>query len=229
MTVSHYGVINLLMIWQGYFDESEKDDWFVIAGYLGRVDRWAVFSAEWASMARKYGRIDSAGKWHIHMSEHQHSDMPERLPALRRTINDHALMGLAVAMRPTDFRKSVDRLVGFRAGRFIPVKGNLLKNYYLFAFELFLDCFSHRTVEGVHNLHQIDLKKDRIELIFDERAEKRIICNAWEGFVGCRKKHSLPNVIGAKPEFKDDKFSLPLQAADFLERIPFSLGHSRMS
>lgn len=202
------------MMWQGYFDESVKGDWFVIAGYFARVDQWAAFAEEWAKMTRKYGRIDRAGNWHIHMSEHNRND--ESLSAFRRTINDYALSGVAVAVRPTDFKKAVSRLIGFRSGHFIPLKGNLLRNTYLFSFEMLLDCISRTALDGLHRLNEIDLNCDSIEMIFDEGHNETVIRDAWEGFKGMRKTHELPNIFSLKPHFKDDKVFLPLQAADFL-------------
>ena len=206
---------SLLMIWQGFFDESEKDGWFVLSGYLSTAAKWAHFTAEWAKLAKRFGRFDAKGRHYFHMVEQANrADAAEYLPALRSLINETVLVGLVLAVRPQDFRNAIKRIVVVKDG--IPaqrVGGSLASNYYMFAFDMFLGNFSASILKGDAPLDQIDLDNDHIQFYFDERIEANTIYSAWEQF---KKTHGPHNVLKSVPRFVDDKDFLPLQAADFL-------------
>lgn len=205
----------LLMLWRGFFDESEKDGWFVLAGYLAKVPDWAAFAADWAPLARHYGRVDDRGRWHIHMSElANRADAAEYLPLLKDTIFQHVLAGVALAFKPSALRRALDRVVGIEKGEAVTLSGDVVENHYLFAFQVFMDHLRKDIMEAAEPLDQIDLSTDTADFFFDERHEKKVIYEAWEEFLG-RRQPDPKLLLGSSPRFLDDKEFLPLQAADF--------------
>ena len=103
----------LMMVWHGYFDKTEKDDWFLLAGYLAPVQKWAEFIPAWKRLARRYGLQDERGRYYFHMRKQANRhDAPEYLSEIRQTIHDHISFGFAIAVRPSEFKSATKRVLG---------------------------------------------------------------------------------------------------------------------
>lgn len=202
-----------MIVWQGYFDETEKDDWFILAGYLAPAKNWVDFTQRWRVLARRFGRQDEKGRYYVHMMEQANrSNAPEYLSEMRQTIHDHISFGFAIAMRPSEFKSATKRVLGWEKGKPRPLAGDLIRRYYLYLFDAFLDTFAHRVANASPPFDRINNDTDRVMFFFDQNKNEGIIAAAWEDFKNSR---IIPTPLSLRPIFEDDKDFLPLQAADF--------------
>jgi hypothetical protein len=205
----------LLMVWQAFIDESEKDGLFVLAGYIASAEKWAEFSAKWAPLARRFGRVDSNGRWYFHMTDHAgRKDSGEYLPQFYDAIMEAAIFGIVWAIKLEDFKNAWDRVVVFGDKGAIETNGNLKDSLYIFSVSLNLYGFHKALQDGDGKINIVDFRGETIDFYFDERTEKKVLLSAWDEF---KAIHDVDNRwFGATPRFEDDKVFLPLQAADFL-------------
>ena len=81
-----------------------------------------------------------------------------------------------------------------------------LKNPYFFAFKAIVDVFSQKQKElGID---------EKVDFIFDEnKHESKKVLENWD-WLKVGSKSEFRNFMGNKPQYKDDKEALPLQASD---------------
>ena len=195
----------LFMVLQAFIDESGKDDWFVLGGYIASAEAWAAFSKDWEQIL-PLGIRDKKG-FHFHM--HEMSWLPERMervPAFYRVIENHAVAAISCSLN----KKTLER-----ARKRVSVQGaaidwGFLKNPYQITFRLLMDMFH---VNRERFIKHVPLS-EKVDFYFDDQiGEKKSIIAAWDDYVRAR----LPEhkqFYGATPRFEDDTDFLPLQAAD---------------
>lgn len=192
---------------KGFIDDSGNDGrsaFLVLAGYLLPYERWVPFTQDWQAALDARPAIR-----YFHMVEAEHGDgefLGIEEPFRKMKLNDlvtliekHQLAGLVSYIRLTDWENTVE-----------PFARQGFKNPY---YPLFTD-ITHRIVE--ENLAQ--RTECSVAFVFDDKSDVKH--QAVEMHERVRKMwEAVPEVhrlLGATPEFQDDKKVLPLQAADIL-------------
>lgn len=202
----------LLMVWQAYIDESIDEDYFVIGGYVASAESWAKFSVDWSEMLPQ-SCMGSDGQYRFKMSEMAlNSERMARVPGFFRIIERHLPAGLHCNLRVSDFRNAKKRIVAIhRSGKRINFQGKLFDNIYFFALTRLMTMFHAALSDAI--VQNVIPPNNRVDFIFDDRAEKKILLEAYDRMVAI-SPHS--NRYGRTPRFEDDAEFMPLQAADFL-------------
>jgi Protein of unknown function (DUF3800) len=206
-----------LLMLQAYIDDSRSDDppAFALGGFFATAEKWARFSDEWQQFldmppAIKYFKMSEAMSFGGEFLDWSEERRNERLRLMHRLIENHVAGGINCIIRPNEYANVFKNSVVHRK----------LNNPYYFLF------FGLITALAA-NQHQLGLN-ERIDFIFDEQVmEKSTIVDLWEEF-----KHiaEVPKeLLGDTPSFRNDRTTLPLQAADmcvwiarrrFLKNIP---------
>lgn len=205
-------VRRLLMVlnFQAFIDESESQDEFVLGGHIATAEKWALLSKEWEELL-PFASMDKHGKRRFKMSEMALTEEGmERAQAFHRLIENHVILSVSTRVNLADFKRAHEHVVSslYYSMKVIP-DFKMWKNPYFFAFRLLLDGF-HNEREKFKKHLPLDQK---IDFIFDERAEKRPILDAWEEYLE-KRDEGRRELYGATPRFEDDRDFLPLQAAD---------------
>jgi hypothetical protein len=202
----------LLMVWQAFMDESVDEGLFVLAGYVAPAENWARLAGEWEQML-PYGCLGSDGRYRFKMSEMaQLPERMERVPRFYRIIERHIPVSLSITLPLKDFHAGKRRIFLLDAKKQPQhFEGGAVDNIYVFAFTRLMHMFN---IFLASEEAKAKLPADeKIDFIFDDRAEKKAILAAWEEF---QKRSPYPEKYGATPRFGNDDDFLPLQAADFI-------------
>ena len=185
-----------------FMDESKTertDGAFVLAGYIGRSDAWAQFSSEWQELLavspNHYRRLDA-----FHFREMKSERDLERLDWFYKVIEKYASAAISLVIDMRALRKTFSELAWPQ-----PVDADMLSNPYLIAFQ--------STLGGIPRIQRTLGFDSPIDFVFDENSDKAKCLHGWE----LMKRNAPPEVLpllGATPTFRDDKTTLPLQAAD---------------
>ena len=206
----------LLMVWQAYIDESEKDGLLVLAGYIAPASAWAQFSIEWQPLLRRFGILDKTNTYSFHMTEMAfNADRIENAQVFYRVIERYVSGLVSVALRIDDLNRAINRvlLIGPDGMAYRVPEVPLLTRPYVMAFRQLLGLVGmFPRLGGV--AERIIPVNQKIDFIFDDRGEKRAILEAWDIFSVMQP--DVRSIFGATPRFEDDKEFLPLQAADML-------------
>jgi len=197
----------LFAVFQAFIDDSYRPECgnFTLAGHIASAKAWAEFSKDWEEML-PFGLRDEAG-YYFHMVEM--ATLPERMarvPAFYRIIEKHVLLSLSCTVSIPSLSRAMARM-------WVPntsIDFGYLLNPYLIASPCLLDQFHY-------NKHLIDeiLPADQaVDFYFDEKTkEEQFIRNIWSSYLANRTD-DIRKRFGEKPQFKDDRKFLPLQAAD---------------
>lgn len=202
----------LLAVWQAYMDESIDEGLFVLAGYIAPADVWAQFTREWEEILPYACRGPNG--YRFKMSEM--ASLPERMarvPAFHRIIEKHQPVGLSIVLRIADFENAKSRLLIVQKGFAEAVLyGSLIENIYVFGLIKLMETF-HK-LKGYSVIGEFVPNGQKVDFIFDDRAEKKAILSDWDGFVDSFQH--MKDGFGSTPRFESDDDFLPLQAADYL-------------
>ncbi|MCK5284146.1 MAG: DUF3800 domain-containing protein [Alphaproteobacteria bacterium] len=181
---------------QAYFDESQKDDMFVLAGYLSNKDSWDKFTREWQEQLKIVRSIayKASRGW-------QTPSRIRRSKKFYKIIEDNVLIAVSCIINTKELQTAVD---GMNIDIY-PFLIKQLKNPYYVAFKAVISGLLKREKE--FNLSH------RVEFIFDEKTEKNLLINGWDNFLKTGPSH-IKHLIKGRPIWCSDKEVLPLQAAD---------------
>ena len=196
-----------LCMLQVYFDDSGKVDQSpvqVLAGYLASAESWANFSVVWQSILDdykiEYFRMSQAwrmARMYRHLSSIQRDEMIIRLI---RCIHDHVERAFAVSV-------PFDAHAHWMGSNEFPDNQSLRAYTGAFWFAM---CSVYK--------YGYDQRFDQpIEVIFDEQGGESMpkILASVDQFREVSAVH-FPNYRIPFPQFKEDKDTLPLQAADLV-------------
>jgi hypothetical protein len=185
-----------------FIDGSGTGDpnWFVLAGYLSTAERWADFSTEWQRLidmrSPHYRALD-----YFKMNEMTSDADRERCGWFYRVIEDHALMALSVVVNVQDLRNAaIERNWEAKVGD-VPA----LMNPYFIAFDFIITGLAQHSAKiGLNG---------PVDFVFDNESQKATCIQAWEA-VKKSVADDCKRFVGDTPIYRDDKTTLPLQAAD---------------
>jgi hypothetical protein len=202
----------MFMVLQVYADESiSAAGNFVIAGYIGTAEEWAIFSSEWAPMAKRYGVFASKTNNHkvFKMSAMMASeDRRQYIPWFYRIIEGRQIKPFSFGINKSVFRNAVKRIIVTQNGhRFNFEKPN--EYYFLF------NCVVSNIARLIDKRDDLFSSDDKVDFYFDDQlGVKTHILNAWSDFVD-GSNESFRSRIGQTPRFESEEDFLPIQAADF--------------
>jgi len=172
----------------------------VLAGWIASASTWARFSDEWQeALAMKprldYFKMSEATSLSGQFAGWSEQSRNERMRLLVRIIADHRPLGIASAM-PYDlyqrvFGKNPDKAIAHP--------------YYVSFYGLIAFVAEDLAARGL---------KEKIDFIFDvQPGQMDIVMASWERFVRISPPE-VQAILGDPPIFRDDKVTMPLQAAD---------------
>lgn len=177
-----------------------------MAGHIATAEAWSGFSAEWEGML-PFAVLDKNNKYHFKMTEMAKSnERMSRVGAFYRIIEKYVNVSISCRVDPKDVAAAKNRI--YVPGR--ELKWGIFDNMYLLAFRALIDTFTINRSMFVDRIPE----DARVDFIFDNQAEKRIVLEAWDRYIEGRGE-TVRRLFGASPRFEDDKEFLPLQAADF--------------
>jgi hypothetical protein len=189
------GRLREFLMLQAYVDASGKGDprFLVIAGYIATSDTWAEFSIEWKC------RLDHAGLPYFKMN--QMCRDPVLAGWFYRVIEEFDIKAAIACVINTEELVQVEKSIIYPPHIINPTYYN---PYYL----------GFRYITGLLAgwQHKLNLLEP-IDFIFDDDSEKVKIPVCWE----LMKSTAMPEIscmMGDTPIFRDDKKTMPLQAAD---------------
>ena len=186
-------------MFQAYIDGSGTGakDVLVLAGYIAPFDNWAAFSTDWA-------RLLTVGAPYRKLSYFKMKEMKrdlERCHWFYQVIEKHVKAAVSCTVLTSGLIKAVRE---FPWPPWIN-EVHVLENPYYFAFKAITDMLAQ---------HQEKLQiTGPVDFVFDNESEKERCIAAWDEL----KRNSRPDIavlMGDTPTYKDDKTTLPLQAAD---------------
>lgn len=186
-------------------DSTTKRNNFVLAGYIGTAEEWALFSKEWEPLAREWGTLQPDGSYVFKMSDMMWlPERRERVAAFYRVIEGRDIRPFSFGINKNSFRRALARLS-------VPGQNlDALDRPFGIVFYRLISNMAKVVVE------RPDLfpPEDKIDFYFDETRDKGLILREWEGFVE-RSSDWFKKRLGPTPRFENDSEFLPLQAADF--------------
>ena len=190
---------------QAFVDESEDGAFFVLAGYVSSPEKWLAFSREWEQRL-PHAMLGPTDSRRFKMSEMAMNGRMGDVPIFYRVIEDYAELAISVAFKPSDLNSALDRITvpGVR------INWAGWRNPYLLGFRALTDVINRRRNELEPVLRQFE----KIDFIFDERAEKSRIIPAWDK-IRAKLPPEAADLYAKTPRFESDEEYLPLQAADF--------------
>ena len=192
------------MVLQAFIDDSATPGGiFVIAGHIATAEVWSNFSKDWEQMLR-HGTLNKDNKYHFKMSEMaSNSERMERVEAFYRIIEHYDLLSISCMVDVRSIKQATKRIWCLRANlNFGPYT-----DPFIFVFKALIDSLHANR----HEHHGVP--DGRIDFIFDNQAQKKLILSVWDEFVEAQKPE-IRELFGATPRFEDDNEFLPLQAAD---------------
>jgi hypothetical protein len=200
---------------EAYVDDSGSEPSskiFFLAGLVSSADRWAEFSKEWDAAlalppALDYFKMSEAAGFWEQFSRTKGWDeqkREDRLVALARIINRHAVLRVSTSIQYGLFEKYVQSLPATKRSLstdepYVMLASHLVSVAVMFADENALD--------------------QPIDFVFDRQlGHEDEFCRRWSDYkrsllTSPRGKH-LSRLVGKEPVFADEKDRKPLQAAD---------------
>jgi Protein of unknown function (DUF3800) len=202
---SHYERMRrLLVILQPAIDDSGKGERpvFVLAGFVMSAYMWIVFADQWRPLLDAFPKIN-----YFKMKEAEHlsgqfegfsvSQRDDKVRALTSLIMDHKPLAVSHVVPHEAYERCFKRKFAKKA------------DYPYF--------ISYYGIIGTLLRYQVSNEwhlKDRSDFIFDEQGkESDYVQSGWSAAVDFLPEEWKP-LIGARPDHRDDKLFLPLQAAD---------------
>ena len=194
---------------QAFLDESISSDELVVAGHIATAENWAAFAKEWEELL-PLGTLAENNEYHFKMSEMaQTPERRARVQVFYKVIEEHVISSISCRVNLRDFQRARERFDLFATRMSWTVNLGPWTNPYFFVFRVLIDKFHQE-----RNKFKSKLPLDRkVDFIFDERAEKKAILQAWDEYIDKREDEIKP-YYGSVPRFEDDRAFLPLQAAD---------------
>jgi hypothetical protein len=175
----------------------------VLSGFLAPAEKWAAFSAEWQEVLDmrpsiaylKMSEAEACAGEFAHWSAERRD---ERIALFFSLIERHASVAATCAV-PHDMYEKVFR------GR-VPKEHHFIEHPYFILF--------YGIVHSIAHHFQREGRNEPIDFIFDTQTEQmKRIFQTWDGM----QKFSAPAIrplVANPPIFRNDKTTLPLQAAD---------------
>jgi len=191
-----------LQMFAAYIDDSNMNTppVSVLGGWVGRAKDWAVFTDSWAEALwmkprLHYFKLTEAQNLKGEFGGWCEESRDERIRSLVKIIERYKFLGVANAMPLHDYKQVFGD---------IPDKG--VQNPY------FLSFYGIITLLAGH--YQRIRETEPIDFIFDDQpGQNDVVTAAWERFLTVVPPH-LRSLLSDYPIFRDDKITLPLQAAD---------------
>ncbi|HEY4926180.1 MAG TPA: DUF3800 domain-containing protein [Roseiarcus sp.] len=190
------GAERVIVMLQAYVDGSGNGDpkHLVLAGHIATDAVWAEFSRAWHS------RLAEAGIPYFKMFEMQNK--PEVAGWFYRLIEEHDIKASIAVVIYTDQLVDVEKSIKWPP--YID-RVELGLNPYYWALKYIVVTIAQKQKEFGFD--------EPIDFVFDEEGEKVNIPAAWAAL----KRNSHPEILamlGDMPIYRDDKTTMPLQAAD---------------
>ena len=190
------------MALQAFIDDSGRgqDPAFVLAGWIASPEQWAEFSDEWKRMLRQSPRIEffkmHQAWWRKgQFSDWEIADRDQKVAALYAVIERFAMKGIKIILPSVVFR-DYSSLINHR-------KAN--DPYFLASFTMMVMISQSQERCGID---------EPLDFIFDRQQElESPVQEAWDALARM-SPDGVPRNLGKRPQFNDDKLSMPLQAAD---------------
>jgi hypothetical protein len=189
-----------LLMLKAYVDESGRDEeYFVLAGYIATAEIWAdAFAPHWQNL------IELGPPHHSKIDAFHMVDMVwdlERCSWFYRVIEECVLAEISCTISVTGLHKAV---------RDFPWPWDLdniqaLTNPYYFGFKAIVHMLAQ-------NQHLLGITEP-VDFIFDNTHEKGECMEMWDR-MQFFSRPEVRSLTGDPPIFRDDKTTLPLQAAD---------------
>lgn len=218
------------MVFQAFMDESQGGDGtLVIAGHIATAENWANLSREWEaalpgaiprpdppnglSAVKRFRPTDERpgalprhrDRFHVHVAEMSEEGRRQKLPVFFRIIERHVALSLSARVHLTEIERAKARV-------YVPglqIDWGFMDIPWMVAWRVLMDRF-HYSREAVEKVIPLE---STIDFYFDERAEKKVIREAWEEYIETRPEPQRQR-YGREPRFEDDQDFLGLQAAD---------------
>lgn len=200
----------MALTYQGFFDESQSSDEFIIGGHIATEETWASFSRDWAEIL-EMGIRSEDGTYHFKMSEMaQNEERMLRARHFYKIIERHNLISVSARVNIGSFKRAFDRVSFDLVNIFrLHTAFGMWGNPYYICFRALIDGIHHNR-ESISHIVPVT---EKINFIFDERSEKKEIVAAWDDIVQ-QADEKAQRLVGATPRFENDRVFLPLQAAD---------------
>ncbi|KZD21906.1 DUF3800 domain-containing protein [Tardiphaga robiniae] len=177
---------------------------YVMAGYLARADAWEAFTIEWKAAldhpkAIKYFKMSEAFSRRGQFAGWDEALRDARLRMLPSIVNRHAISAIIFAV-------SSDGWKNYAVGR---LNEKYHDRPYFFAFHTIMaSAVKYLAEKGI---------REKIDFVFDEEGgeSSRLMLESFDGWAEVAPSH-LKEYIGQRPIYRDEKNTLPLQAADLL-------------
>jgi hypothetical protein len=190
-----------LLMLQAFMDESQDDEYFVMADYISSVPKWAAFSDEWDKLLN-HGMKDYPRLEEFHMNEM--FGTPERMemvPWFYKVIESHVECALSFVVNVKELREEFDK---FPWPDWLE-QPEILKNPYLLGFKSMFEML---------RFFKADLGiTEKVDFFFDKRLGDEEQCK--QGWKIMSEDSVYRDLCGEDPWFRDSKLTLPIQAADF--------------
>jgi hypothetical protein len=192
----------LLLVMQVYIDDSIEPPVFVLAGFIASAEEWEKLKVEWQATLDKPPRLAYVKMQEAHALVGEFKGWNEtardkRLAEFVATIKRHVLAGVSLVVRHDDFRSV------FRHRIAKPLDNPYWLVYYL----LITHVFEWELKNGL---------TEKIDFIFDEQLHQSEQVKASYEIFYQQAPENIRGRFGKPPEHRDDKKTLPLQAADIL-------------
>jgi Protein of unknown function (DUF3800) len=195
----------LLMVFQAFIDDSATENGvFVLAGHIASAELWARFSKSWEELL-PFGLLSKDGKRYFKMSEMAASpERMERVGVFFRVLEEYELLSISCKLNAAELKKAISRLWvlnrRFDWGPF--------SDPYFVAFRILIDSVGEQGDKMMSWLPD-----EKIDFIFDDQSQKKIIYEAWDAYMAS-KEPDVRKQFGSTPRFENDNEFMPLQAAD---------------
>ena len=185
-----------------YIDDSKMNEppVSVLGGWVGHAKDWAAFSDSWAEALwmkprLSYFKLTEAQNLTGEFHGWTEQSRDERIRLLVKIIERYKFLGVANAI-PLDAYKEV----------FGGVPDRHVQNPYFISF--------FGIIALLAGYYQRQGHTDQIDFIFDiQPGEVEVVTEAWANFLKVAPPNLRP-LLGDYPIFRNDKTTLPLQAAD---------------
>lgn len=180
---------------QAYVDDSlEAGNALILAGYISSAERWSSFSDDWSEILSMSPRLEFFKMSSVDLKSELQM---ERVRHFYRVIENHVSAQVAVALNISELKEHV-------ANKDVP---EILSNPYFLA---------HKAIVNVTaQLQKQAGITEPIDFIFDETAEEPILLSSFRVYQSTVLAE-FSDVTGKLPVFRNDRYFLPLQAADLL-------------
>ncbi len=193
----------LFFMLRAYFDDSDigSGPVFTLAGFVAPAEKWARFADEWQrildmSPKIRYFKQAEAMNFTGEFAGISEQSRDEKITILLGLIEEFGLVGISAAMPRSLyehwFEGDSDR--------------RLRDPYFLLFFRVITRLVRFCKKYGIN---------EKIDFVFDNQpGHITRVMAAWEDFVS-KAPAEFRDYLGDPPIFRDDKTTLPLQAADF--------------